>query len=141
MRRELYDAMEYGNKRQKNVIELNRNEKKVLCIEFARYVPKLRSLLHLTQREFGNLCGISVDRLSRIENGHAVMTWGQYISILFVCMIDLNAKEYLLSNNIVSMRVLQYFQRKDESVLPSVNVIVHEEIEKEYIRSSMEQAQ
>ncbi len=120
--------------------ELTKNERRVICIEFADHVPKLRDVLHMTQREFGNMCGISVDRLSRIENGHAVMTWGQYISMLFVCMINLDAKEYLFSNKIIDIKTMQYFQQKDGSVLPNVNIVVHKEIEKEYLRSSADKS-
>ncbi len=117
---------------------LTKNEKRVICIEFAKNVPKLRDVLHMTQREFGAVCGISVDRLSRIENGHAVMTWGQYISILFICMVNVDSKEYLFSHDIVDVKVMQYFQGKDSNVLPNVNVIVHDEIEKEYLRRFLE---
>ncbi len=121
------------------MVDLNKNEKRVLCIEFAFVLPRIREILRMTQKEFGAMCGISVDRLSRIENGHAVMTWGQYTSILFVCMMNLNAKEYLFSNNILTPRTLQYFQQKDTSVPPTVNIVVHEEIESAYFEKNREE--
>lgn len=115
------------------MVELTKSERRVICIEFAEYVPKIRDILHLTQHQFGELCGISTDRLSRIENEHAVMTWSQYTSILFLCMSHLATKEFLFANLIVKPRVLQYFQLKDENIPPVVDVCVHDEIEKAYM--------
>ena len=100
------------------MINLNKSEKRVICIEFADYVPKIRDILHLTQQEFGARCGISTDRLSRIENEHAVMTWSQYTSILFLCMTNLDTKEFIFANSILKPEVLQYFQLKDENIPP-----------------------
>lgn len=114
------------------MINLNKSEKRVICIEFADYVPKIRDILHLTQQEFGARCGISTDRLSRIENEHAVMTWSQYTSILFLCMTNLDTKEFIFANSILKPEVLQYFQLKDENIPPVINICVHSEIEKAY---------
>ena len=115
------------------MIELSKSDKRVICIEFADYVPKIRDILHLTQQQFGSLCGISTDRLSRIENEHAVMTWTQYVSILFLCMTNLDTKEYLFANSILKPEVLQFFQQKEGNIPPVVNICVHEEIERAYI--------
>ncbi len=115
------------------MVRLNKIEKRVACIEFAKYVPKIREILHLTQQQFGAICGISTDRLSRIENEHTVMTWSQYTSILLLCMMNRDAKEYLFANAILHPRVLQYFQQKDENIPPVLNVFVHPEIEKTYM--------
>ena len=115
---------------------LSKNEKRVICIEFADFVPKIREILHMTQQQFGTMCGISTDRLSRIENKHAVMTWSQYTSILFLCMTNLDTKEYLFANSILRPKVLQYFQQKDENIPPDINVKVHEEIEKRYLEEN-----
>lgn len=120
------------------MINLDKSEKRVICIEFADYLPKIRELLHLTQQEFGARCGISTDRLSRIENEHAVMTWSQYTSILFLCMTNLDTKEYIFANSILKPEVLQYFQLKDENIPPVINICVHSEIEKAYIEKHRE---
>lgn len=115
------------------MLNLSKSEKRVICIEFADYVPKIREILHLTQQEFGARCGISTDRLSRIENEHAVMTWSQYTSILLLCMTNLDLKEFIFANAIIKPEVLQYFQLKDENIPPVINTCVHSEIEKAYI--------
>lgn len=114
-------------------IELSNIKKKVLCIEFAKHVPKIRELLHLTQKQFGAMCGISADRLSRIENEHTVMTWSQLTSIMFVCFVNMSTKEYIFANNVFDERFYQYFQQADENIPPIINVIVRDEIINDYV--------
>ncbi len=115
------------------MVVLTKSEKRVLCIQFAEHLPKIRDLLHLTQQKFGAMCGISTDRLSRIENEHAVMTWSQLISILMICMANLDTKEYIYANNVLPVKLFQYFQQKDENIPPEINICVREEIAKKYI--------
>lgn len=115
------------------MVTLNKSDRRILCIEFAQYVPKIRDILRLTQQQFGAMCGISTDRLSRIENQHAVMTWSQLTSILFFCMTNLDTKEYLYANSLIPLKVLQYFQQKDENIPPTINICVHEEIARQYL--------
>ena len=106
-----------------------------MCIEFAAHVPKIRELLHLTQQRFGAMCGISTDRLSRIENEHAVMTWSQFTSMLMLCMLNFDTKEYICANNVVPVKLFQYFQQKDENIPPAINIGIREDIIKKYIQS------
>ena len=115
------------------MVVLTKNEKRMLCIDFADHLPKIRDILHLNQREFGAMTGISVDRLSRIENGHAVMTWSQLMSILMVCMANLDTKEYIYAYKVLPMKLFQYFQQKDESIPPHLYIIVRDEIANKYI--------
>ena len=114
-------------------IELDSIEKKVLCIEFAKHVAKIRELLHLTQKQFGAMCGISADRLSRIENEHTVMTWSQLTSIMFVCFLHMSTKEYIFATNVFDERFYQYFQQAEENIPPIINVIVRDEIINNYV--------
>ena len=118
------------------MVVLTKCDKRVICIEFAKHVPKVRDLLHLTQQQFGAMCGISIDRLSRIENEHAVMTWSQFTSILFVCMFNLDTKEYLFANSVLPIELFQYVQQKEENIPPTINTFVHEEIIKSYLNKN-----
>lgn len=118
------------------MVTLAKSDRRILCIEFAQYVPKIRNILNVTQQQFGAMCGISTDRLSRIENQHAVMTWSQLTSILFICMMNLDTKEYLFANSLIPPTVLQYFQQKDENIPPIININVHDEISKMYLEKN-----
>jgi DNA-binding XRE family transcriptional regulator len=110
---------------EKKMVKLSSEEKHELCIKLATHLPKLRELLNTTQKEFGDLCGISTPRLSVIENGHFVMTWSQFTSMLFVFMCNMRTKEYIYANDILTHRLLQYLQGRDENIPPMVNITVN----------------
>lgn len=118
---------------------LNRVQKKLLCIEMAKHLPVIRGLLHLNQIEFGSMCGISTDRLSRIENGHVVMTWSQYLSVFAVCNMNMNTKEYVFVNNVAPKEFFQYIQQLDEIIPPIYNVILRNEVIDSYSTSKGEE--
>ena len=109
-------------------VKFGKAEKKMLCIELADYLPQIRGLLNLSQKEFGSLCGISTDRLSRIENHHIVMTWSQAVAIIGICNLNVHTKEYLYTKDIVPKEFYQYVQGLDESIPPVINVNIREEI-------------
>ena len=111
---------------------LSQVEKKLLCINMAKHLPIIRDLLHLNQKEFSAMCGISTDRLSRIENEHVVMTWSQLLSIVAVCNMNTSTKEYLYMNNVVSKEFFQYIQQLDETIPPIYNVILRDEVVDSY---------
>ena len=56
------------------MVILTEEEKQEMCIELADHLPKIRELLKLSQKAFGERCGISTPRMSVIENKHFVMT-------------------------------------------------------------------
>ena len=107
------------------MVKLSCSEKEELCIKLAKHLPKIRELLHATQKEFGELVGISTPRISVIETGKFVMTWSQFTSILFICMCNMGTKEYIYANDILTNRLLQYLQGKDENIPPMVNITVN----------------
>lgn len=106
------------------MVALSDEEKKQMCVELAEYLPKIRELLKLSQKEFGDRCGISTPRMSVIENKHFVMTWSQLTSIMFVCFCNHKTKEYFFTNTLLGPRFLQFIQQKEENSVPDVNIIV-----------------
>jgi len=110
------------------MVILTEAEKNEMCKIVAEHLPKLRQLLNLTQAELGYLCGFSRIRVSQIETGKAQMSWSQLTSVMFVCELNLSAKEYIYANNILGTRFLQFIQRKDENIPPDINVTVRREI-------------
>lgn len=114
------------------MVVLTPEERKKICIEFSKHLPKVRDLLGLSQKDFGARCGVSMDRISRIENGHIIMTWSQLTSFLFVCAENIRTKEYLFANNVLSVRFLQYIQQKDENIPPDANIVVRDTILEQY---------
>ena len=117
---------------KKAPVKLSNEEREELCIKLAKHLPKIRELLHATQKEFGEMIGISTPRLSVIENGKFVMSWSQLTSILFVCACNLSTKEYIYANDILTNRFLQYLQGKDENIPPMVNITVDVKLINQY---------
>ncbi len=110
------------------MVVLTEAEKKEMCRVVAEHLPKLRQLLNVTQAELGYLCGFSRIRVSQIETGKAHMSWSQLTSIMLVCDLNLQAKEYFYVNDLLGPRFLQFIQRKDENIPPDVNVDVRPEL-------------
>lgn len=110
------------------VVVLDKVQRKVMCVEMAKYLPVIRAMLHLNQKDFGKMTGISVDRLSRIENGHAVMTWSQLLSVVAVCNMNMSTKEYMFMNNVLPKEFFQYIQQLDEAIPPIYNIILRDEV-------------
>ncbi|MBQ7295953.1 MAG: helix-turn-helix transcriptional regulator [Clostridia bacterium] len=107
------------------MVNLSKTEKREMCISLAQKLPEIRKLLHMSQKEFGARCGISSNRLSAIENGHFVMTWSQLTSIILICMVNKQTKEYFYANKLLNPRFFQYLQRKDENIPPELNILVN----------------
>lgn len=113
-------------------VVLDKVQRKLMCVEMAKYLPSIRDLLHLNQKEFGAMCGISTDRLSRIENGHVVMTWSQLLSVVAVCNMNTETKKYMFMNNILPKEFFQYIQQLDETIPPVYNTVLRDEVIESY---------
>lgn len=110
------------------MVILTEKEKKEMCQELSQHLPKIRKQLNVTQAELGYLCGFSRIRVSQIETGKAPMSWSQLTSVMFVCELNIKAKEYIYANGILSPKFLQFIQRKDENIPPDINVNVRPEV-------------
>ncbi len=108
------------------MVELTEKEKREMCVELAEHLPKIRELLRLSQKAFGERCGISTPRMSVIENKHFVMTWSQLTSIMFIVFANQKTKEYFLMNNLLGPRFMQFIQQKEENSVPDINVVVED---------------
>ena len=108
------------------MVILTEEEKQEMCIELAEHLPKIRELLKLSQKAFGERCGISTPRMSVIENKHFVMTWSQLTSIMFVIVCNQKTKEYFFTNSLLGPKFLQFIQQKEENSVPDVNIMVDE---------------
>ncbi len=108
------------------MVELTEGQKREMCIELAEHLPKIRELLRLSQKAFGERCGISTPRMSVIENKHFVMTWSQLTSIMFVVFSNQKTKEYFLVNDLLGPAFMQFIQQKEENSVPDINVVVED---------------
>lgn len=119
------------------MVILTEEEKQEMCIELADHLPKIRELLKLSQKAFGERCGISTPRMSVIENKHFVMTWSQLTSIMFVIVCNQKTKEYFFTNSLLGPKFLQFIQQKEENSVPDVNIMVDEVYVNRYKKQSL----
>lgn len=112
----------------KDLVDLTLAEKGVLCRGLAKHLPKLRKLMGLSQKEFGKRVGVSVDRVSLIENGHFQMTWSQFTSFLFVFSLNPRTKEYFAKHDLYDKRLMQFYEAKTSSEAPEMTVLLSESL-------------
>lgn len=62
-------------------IEINRQHYVQLMVE---NLPTLRARLGLNQAELANIMGVTRQTLSAVESGTRELTWGNFISLLYV---------------------------------------------------------
>ena len=114
------------------LIRLSEVEKQENCITLGDHLRKLRAIAGLTQDDLENLCGISKERISRIENGAYIMRWSQFVNLIMIFTMNANTKEYLVAVKIVTPRLLQAMQMKDARVPPDIVVPISESLTKEF---------
>lgn len=114
------------------LIRLSEEEKENYCIRLGNDLKRLRSTIGLTQNDLADLSGISKERISRIENGAFVMRWAQFVNFIMVFSMNTNTKEYLIASKILTPRLLQALQMKDNQVPPDISVPVSESLIKEF---------
>ena len=114
------------------LIRLSEAEKTEYCITLGEHLRKLRAIAGLTQDDLESLCGISKERVSRIENGAYVMRWSQFVNFIMVFTMNAKTKEYLVAVKILTPRLLQALQMKDARVPPDIVVPISESLSKEF---------
>lgn len=114
------------------MIRLSEVEKQEYCITLGDHLRKLRAIAGLTQDDLENLCGISKERISRIENGAYIMRWSQFVNLIMIFTMNANTKEYLVAVKILTPRLLQAMQMKDARVPPDIVVPISESLTKEF---------
>ncbi len=114
------------------LIRLSEVEKQEFCITLGDHLRKLRAIAGLTQDDLENLCGISKERISRIENGAYVMRWSQFVNLIMIFTMNANTKEYLVAVKILTPRLLQAMQMKDARVPPDIVVPISESLTREF---------
>lgn len=114
------------------LIRLSEVEKQEYCITLGDHLRKLRAIAGLTQDDLENLCGISKERISRIENEAYIMRWSQFVNLIMIFTMNANTKEYLVAVKILTPRLLQAMQMKDARVPPDIVVPISESLTKEF---------
>ena len=114
------------------LIRLSEDEKNSYCIKLGSHLPRLRSIIGLTQSDLANICGISKERISRIENGAFVMRWAHFVNLSMIFSMNPTSKDYMFAQKIFTPRLLQALQMKDVSVPPDIQIPLSDSLTNEF---------
>lgn len=114
------------------LIRLTEEEKQNYCAVLSSHLKRLRAIVGFTQEDLASLSGISKERISRIENGAYPMRWNHFISFIMVFTMNTNTKEYLVASKILTPRLLQALQMKDDQVPPDIVIPISDSLSEEF---------
>lgn len=114
------------------LIRLTEEEKQNYCATLGGHLKRLRAIVGFTQEDLADLSGISKERISRIENGAYPMRWNHFISFVMVFTMNTNTKEYLVASKILTPRLLQALQMKDNMVPPDIVIPISDSLSEEF---------
>ena len=114
------------------LIRLTEEEKQNYCAALGGHLKRLRAIAGFTQEDLADLSGISKERISRIENGAYPMRWNHFISFIMVFTMNTNTKEYLVANKVLTPRLLQALQMKDDQVPPDIVIPISDSLSEEF---------
>lgn len=114
------------------LIRLSDEEKELYCVRLGAHLKRLRAITGFTQDDLAYLSGISKERISRIENGAFVMRWTHFISFTMIFNMNANSKEYLFAAKLLTPRLLQALQMKDDQVPPDILIPISKPLMQEF---------
>ena len=84
-----------------------------LCTEkLAGELPVLRKMHHLTQKDLGDIIGVSRQTITNIESGKSEMKWSVFLALMFVFSLDNNSLEYLKRLDIPYAEIKKWLEEK-----------------------------
>ncbi len=91
----------------------NHNELFETCTScLAKELPVLRKMAGLTQKETGELLGVSRQTITNIENGTVKMKWSIFLAAMFIFSLDRSTSEYLKTIDIPYEQLKNWLHEK-----------------------------
>jgi transcriptional regulator with XRE-family HTH domain len=110
------------------MVVLTAEEKNTLCFYLGNELSRVRKLVNLTQRELGDMCGLSRITISKLETGAVKLKWLHFMALIQIFGSYKASKEYLLKSGICHPKYLQFIQVKDDNIPPEINITLRDEI-------------
>ncbi|WP_337606450.1 helix-turn-helix transcriptional regulator [Claveliimonas sp.] len=83
------------------------------CTEIlSKELPVLRKINNLTQKDLGDIIGVSRQTVTNIESGKSEMKWTTFLAIMFVFSLDHSSVEYLRRLDIPYAEIKQWLAEK-----------------------------
>lgn len=67
---------------------------------------------HLTQKDLGDIIGVSRQTITNIESGKSEMKWSVFLALMFVFSLDNNSLEYLKQLDIPYAEIKKWLEEK-----------------------------
>ena len=82
--------------KRKEILCIKEEELLKRCTEIlSKELPVLRKINNLTQKDLGDIIGVSRQTVTNIESGKSEMKWTTFLAIMFVFSLDHGSVEYL----------------------------------------------
>lgn len=78
----------------------------------AKELPILRKMVGLTQKDLGEILGVSRQTITNIESGTSKMKWSLFLAAMFVFSLDQTTSEYLKTRDIPYQQLKEWLHEK-----------------------------
>ena len=78
----------------------------------AKGLPILRKMVGLTQKDLGEILGVSRQTITNIESGTSKMKWPLFLATMFVFSLDQTTSEYLKTRDIPYQQLKEWLHEK-----------------------------
>lgn len=78
----------------------------------AKELPVLRKMVRLTQKDLGEILGVSRQTITNIESGTSKMKWSLFLAAMFVFGLDQTTSEYLNTRDIPYQQLKEWLHEK-----------------------------
>lgn len=83
------------------------------CIKvLTKELPVLRKMNHLTQKDMGEMIGVSRQTITNIESGKSEMKWTHFLAIMFLFLLDNHSAAYLKQLDVPYKEIKIWLQEK-----------------------------
>ena len=92
---------------------MNNNELFEKCTEcLKKELPVLRKMAGLTQKDLGEILGVSRQTITNIENGTGNLKWSLFLAAMFIFSLDHNILEYLKNIDMPYSQLKEWLNEK-----------------------------
>lgn len=97
-----------GSSKNFEDIALTETERREHADRMVKLLKPLRFRLGITQREVGEIIGMTMVTYGEIENNRRELTWRYFLALLFFYSNNLQTKEMIQESGIISQRLTQW---------------------------------
>ena len=91
----------------------NNNELFETCTNcLTKELPVLRKMAGLTQKDLGDILGVSRQTITNIESGAVKLKWSLFLAAMFIFSLDHNTSKYLKTMDMPYSQIREWLNEK-----------------------------